>query len=139
MPSKVETTVNGHTDTSKSHTISVETHNDGKHDAEAIIPYVGEPNDGTELTLEDLRDMTPNWTNNKKVVVRDVRGSESDFTLDKHGFTYRKHDMPTDVDFNDVESIKKSYFPEMEQWAKETCERPLTSTKIYPLLLTSYI
>ena len=115
MAEEVQTAVEGYVAT---HILPAKQHDIENHDVETTINYVNEPSDGTELTLEDLKGIALKWTNKTQVLVHDVRGHESDFTLDKHGFTYAKQDMPA-VDFNDEEAIKKVYLPEMEAWAKK--------------------
>ncbi|KAL1598002.1 low-affinity methionine permease [Paraconiothyrium brasiliense] len=48
------------------------------------------------------------------VTVRDVRGKEDQFTLDKNGFQIYKH-VSKEKDFLDDEKIKAEYYPETEQ------------------------
>ncbi|KAF2451271.1 hypothetical protein P171DRAFT_347138 [Karstenula rhodostoma CBS 690.94] len=52
------------------------------------------------------------------VTVRDVRGKEDQFTLDKNGFQFYKH-VSREKDFLDDEKIKAEYYPETEQLLKD--------------------
>jgi len=54
--------------------------------------------------------------------IEDVTGRESQFTLEKNGFTYAKQYtkcMLTQEDLLNVNKIEHEYYPEMEQWLKE--------------------
>jgi hypothetical protein len=52
------------------------------------------------------------------VTVRDVRGLEEDFTLDRNGFQLHKH-IASEKDFVDDEKIKSGYYAETEQLLKD--------------------
>jgi hypothetical protein len=52
------------------------------------------------------------------VTVRDVRGKEDQYTLDKSGFQFYKH-VSKEKDFLDEEKIKEEYYPETEQLLKD--------------------
>jgi len=45
--------------------------------------------------------------------VEDVRGNEAAYTLDKHGFAFRRN-ISSLVDFDDHDAVERIYFPEME-------------------------
>ena len=51
-------------------------------------------------------------------VVKDVRGSESEFSLDLNGFQFYKH-ASVEKDFVDDEQIKDQYYKETEQLLKD--------------------
>ncbi|KAF2010134.1 hypothetical protein BU24DRAFT_357228 [Aaosphaeria arxii CBS 175.79] len=53
-----------------------------------------------------------------KATVRDVRGRESEYTLDGNGFEFYKH-TSEEKDFLDEEQIKSRYYPETEQLLKD--------------------
>lgn len=50
--------------------------------------------------------------------VRDIRGDEDNYTLDKTGFQVIKH-VSAERDFLDEEQIKRVYYPEVESLLKE--------------------
>lgn len=52
------------------------------------------------------------------VVVHDVRGRESEFTLDKNGFQFIKHES-AEKDFLDDEKIEEEYYREVEELLKK--------------------
>ena len=52
------------------------------------------------------------------VTVRDVRGKENEYTLDKNGFQFYKH-TSEEKDFKDDEEIKALYYPETENLLKK--------------------
>jgi len=90
------------------------------HDVTVDINYLAIPNDGTELTLHDLAQKTPKFTDIRKVTMRDVRGFENTFDLDKNGFEYAQHTTPL-IDFLNEEEVKKRHYPLMEQFLKDQC------------------
>jgi len=52
------------------------------------------------------------------VQIENIRGKESEFTLQTSGFAY--HVAPTShTNFDDDEAIKASYYPESEEWLKK--------------------
>lgn len=51
---------------------------------------------------------------NKNVLIRDIRGNISDYTLEKNGFQYVVHEFST-VDWNDEERLKAVHIPEAEK------------------------
>ena len=54
----------------------------------------------------------------RTVLVRDIRGSEDQYTLDKNGFQVFRH-VSTEKEFLDEDQIKAEYFPEVEQLLKD--------------------
>jgi hypothetical protein len=54
----------------------------------------------------------------RRVVIHDGRGIAEDFTLDRQGFRFIRHDTKV-VDFYSEEQIRTVYYPEMERLVKE--------------------
>jgi hypothetical protein len=50
--------------------------------------------------------------------VEDTRGSEEKYSLDTHGFTFRKHKTTFD-NWSDREAVEREHFPEIEQLLKD--------------------
>ncbi|XDG03437.1 hypothetical protein ABKA04_003052 [Annulohypoxylon sp. FPYF3050] len=68
---------------------------------------------------EPQRNLTPDP---RLVTISDIRGRESDYTLDRDAFQILRsvppsseESLPTGSDFRDDESIKANYYPEVEQ------------------------
>lgn len=57
--------------------------------------------------------------NGHRVHVQDIRGCESQFTLDQHGFQYVKHDMPELDKIVDEEHVKNVIIPQTEQLVQQ--------------------
>lgn len=54
--------------------------------------------------------------NDEEIHIHDARGKESQFNLDKHAFaTLKNYAHNPKIDWNDDESIKKHYYPEVEK------------------------
>jgi len=53
------------------------------------------------------------------VVIHDISGEESKYTVDSHGFQYVNHESK-EKDFVDDKKIKAEYYPEVEQLLKDT-------------------
>ena len=54
-------------------------------------------------------------------IIRDVRGTESQFTLDKHAFAFRE--CPTKLqNFGSAEDVENIYLPEVEALLKRELE-----------------
>lgn len=53
-----------------------------------------------------------------EVTVRDIRGEEANFTLDKNGFQVYPH-VSKEKDFLNDEKIKAEYYPETEKLIKD--------------------
>ncbi|MCJ1434733.1 hypothetical protein MMC27_004103 [Xylographa pallens] len=51
----------------------------------------------------------------------DVRGKETTFTLNDHGFTYRRHNFEFD-DYEDREAVEANYLPKVEEFIKAEVE-----------------
>ncbi|KZW00752.1 hypothetical protein EXIGLDRAFT_720392 [Exidia glandulosa HHB12029] len=89
--------------------------------------YFQPPADGSAPYSKADRDpvtgkQDTNWErDSRSLYVEDVRGHESEYTLDTAGFAY--HVGPTKMraeDFNDDETIKRVYYPESEEYLKKT-------------------
>lgn len=52
------------------------------------------------------------------VVVKDITGEESKYTLDSHGFQIYHHESK-EKEFLDDEKIKAEYYPEIDQLLKD--------------------
>jgi len=52
------------------------------------------------------------------VVIRDVRGREAEYTLDRNGFEFIRRPA-LEKDFLDDEQVKAIYYPEVEQLLKD--------------------
>ena len=52
------------------------------------------------------------------VVVKDITGEESKYTLDSHGFQIYHH-TSKEKDFLDDDKIKAEYYPEIDQLLKD--------------------
>ena len=57
-------------------------------------------------------------TNPQPAVIHDTRGRESEYTLDKNGFQFVKHESK-EKDFTDNERIEKEYYKEVEELLKK--------------------
>jgi hypothetical protein len=53
----------------------------------------------------------------RTINVVDIRGEESTYSLDDHGFTYRHHESTFD-DFEKRDAVETEYLPEMERVLK---------------------
>ena len=62
-------------------------------------------------------------TEPQNVVVKDITGEESQYTLDSHGFQIYRH-QSKEKDFVDDEKIKAEYYPEIDQLLKDAYVTP---------------
>jgi hypothetical protein len=105
--------------------IEEHSHNAGKrYDFTGWIGYTRPPPEGSLLQMDDLASDHPQFREIRTVKISDVRGSESKFTLEKHGFQYLKlPDIPGEgvVDFYNEEdpNILRIYYPGMASWFAE--------------------
>jgi ferredoxin len=91
-----------------------------KHDVNTILNF--------HLDNEDGSPPAPVYVNKPEsyvrpldahnVTIKDVRGEEDKYTLDKNGFEFRRH-TSVEKDFVDDEQIKAQYYPETEQLLKD--------------------
>jgi hypothetical protein len=70
------------------------------------------PDDATDKRLSNL-----DWEDKSKVVA-DLRGSESEYSLDANGFQVVQHKSAID-DFRDRELIERGYLPEVEELLRQ--------------------
>lgn len=54
----------------------------------------------------------------RETLFHDIRGQESHFSLDEHGFTIRKHELQFNG-WQDRERVEKEYLPEVEALIRE--------------------
>lgn len=90
-------------------------------DVQTALNYL--PKSADETTVEPVYYNRPETFDNipreeATVTIRDVAGSESEYTLDKQGFRFGKH-LATEKEFADDEQIRASYYPEIEQLLKD--------------------
>ena len=95
--------------------------NDKPHDVHASFRYYLENEDGSPPEPVDVSKPSsyvdkPDAIRN--MLVRDIRGSEDQYTLDKNGFQVFRH-VSTEKKFLDEDQIKAQYFPEIEQLLKD--------------------
>ena len=69
--------------------------------------YVESPPEGQPQTNFDLKGIPVN--------IQDIRGQESSFTMDKNAFETLTTGPSAEKDFASEESIKKNYYPEVEE------------------------
>lgn len=91
------------------------------HDVYADFRYYLEHEDGSPPEPVDVSKPssymdTPDAV--RTMLVRDIRGSEDQYTLDKNGFQVYRH-VSTEKEFLDEDQIKAEYFPEIEQFLKD--------------------
>jgi hypothetical protein len=66
---------------------------------------------GGELRFQELEALQEK----KNVLVRDIRGNMSDYTLEKNGFQYVVHEFSAVEDWSDEEIVKAVHIPEAEK------------------------
>lgn len=91
-------------------------------DVKVLMTYSKPNNAGEWLTYKDLSDPTNDFADPREVMLRDVRRAEgeSDPQIDVHGFQYFMQDFEdTNVDFDNGESVKKKYYPNLETFLEE--------------------
>lgn len=66
---------------------------------------------GGELRFQELEALQ----DKKTVLIRDVRGNMSDYTLEKNGFQYVIHEFSGVDDWSDEEIVKTVHIPEAEK------------------------
>lgn len=91
---------------------------DKNHDLKAQIHYHKFGQDGSTATPPTYHDLNPNHHDARTATIRDVRGSETDYTLEGNGFQYVRGQKPVDIDFSDDEQIKKEHYPAMEDFIR---------------------
>lgn len=100
---------------------SVDAASDPKpHHVHTVLNYYKDPGDGSPAppTYTDRPQTGFARVIDVPVTIRDVRGHEAEYTLDKDGFQFRSH-VATEKDFLDDGQIKARYYPEVEQLLKD--------------------
>lgn len=89
-------------------------------DVHTILKYHKPNEDGSppHPTYVDRPETYDRPVENRPVVVKDVRGRETEFSLDRNGFKFHKH-QSVEKDFVDDEQIKSTYYKETEQLLKD--------------------
>lgn len=92
----------------------------GPQDVQTVLNYYKPNADGSppHPTYVDRPETYDRPFEAHPVTVRDVRGSESKFTLDNNGFQFYRH-TSSEKDFLDDEKIKSQYYIETEELLKE--------------------
>lgn len=92
----------------------------GPQDVNTVLHYYKAPEDGSppHATYVDRPETYSRPTELHPATVRDVRGRESEYTLDGSGFQIYKHSA-NEKDFLDDEQIKADYYAETEQLLKD--------------------
>ncbi|KAF2737842.1 hypothetical protein EJ04DRAFT_541705 [Polyplosphaeria fusca] len=112
------------TETSKSTTCSLSTSKAPKRrDVQTTLNYYRDPGDGSPPTPVIVGGNTV--TNERPtaptpVIIHDITGSESTFTLDTHGFQLVQHQTSgTSTNFSSPDWLTKEYYPESEALYKK--------------------
>jgi hypothetical protein len=94
----------------------------GQHTTTAELHYLTRTAEKPTRYVMDPPSGVPGWNgidDPHTVLIRDARGHESEFTLDRNGFTLIK--APTAVrDFYDPDEIKSVYYTEVERLLRNT-------------------
>jgi hypothetical protein len=111
---------------------------ESRHDVTTTLNYYREPADGSPpeptyigyaLTCASLSEIMSDVHCSKpttyqrpsvsqNVVITDISGNESKYTLDSHGFQIYNHES-NEKEFIDDDKIKAEYYPETEQLLKD--------------------
>lgn len=91
-----------------------------KHNVATVLNYYADPGDGSPPAPTYVgRPETYNRPHvEQNVVINDISGDESKYTLDSHGFQIWNH-QSREKEFLDDEKIKAEYYPETEQLLKD--------------------
>ena len=88
------------------------------HDVETDIVYFKSAEDGSVATIQDIASNDTRFCDVRRVLMRDIRGKEKDFTLEEHGFQFVEHQVPEDA-CSSEESIKNVHYRDMENFVKD--------------------
>jgi hypothetical protein len=99
----------------------------GPQDVDTILNYYKPNEDGSppHPTYVDRPETYERPVEPHSVIVHDVRGRESDYTLDGNGFQFYRN-TSNEKDFLDEEKIKSGYYAEVEQLLKDAYVSPIT-------------
>jgi len=91
-----------------------------RRDVDTVLNYYKAPEDGSppHPTYVDRPETYDRPIEPRDVTVRDIRGQDHLYSLDKNGFQIYPH-TSVEKDFVDDEQIKASYYPETEQLLKD--------------------
>ena len=97
-----------------------ETKPSGPQDVHTALNYHKPNEDGSppHPTYVDRPETYDRPFESHSVVVKDVRGRESEYSLDSNGFQFYKHPS-IEKDFVNDEQIKNQYYKEIEQLLKD--------------------
>jgi len=89
-------------------------------DVTTIFHYYKDPADGSPPAPNDASKPSTYEREplSEQAVVHDIRGTETQYTLDTTGFEIFKH-VSVEKDFLDNEQIKRVYYPETEELLKK--------------------
>ncbi|KAH7111733.1 hypothetical protein B0J13DRAFT_461712 [Dactylonectria estremocensis] len=93
-----------------------------KHHVQTTLNYYKRPADGNEPpTIYPFKPATHDvsqYTESVEATIYDIAGEELNYNLDTHGFKFHYHETKV-KNFSDLDTIKREYFPEVEQMLKE--------------------
>jgi hypothetical protein len=94
--------------------------NTGPQDVDTVLNYYKPNEDGSppHPTYVDRPETYERPVEVHPTTVRDVRGRESEFTLDGNGFQFYRN-TANEKDFLDDEKIKSGYYAEVEKLLKD--------------------
>ena len=100
---------------------------------EAEFTYYKDPGDGKppHQAFIDRPETFARPAETVTKIVRNIRGDEDQYTLDKTGFQAVKH-TSQEKDFLDEERIKSVYYPEIEELMKKVYVATLNPSNAYP-------
>lgn len=90
------------------------------HDVKTTLNYYKDPGDGT-APLPSIVGKPETYERPAEplaTTIHDIRGQESKYNLDDHGFLLYHH-ISAENDFLDDDQIKRVYYPETEQLLKD--------------------
>ena len=90
------------------------------HDVYGDFNYYLDPGDGSLPEPQNVfkpSSFLDKPKDTRRMLVRDVRGKENQFNLDKNGFQFYRH-VSKEKDFVDDKCIEEKYYPEVEQMVK---------------------
>ncbi|OIW33145.1 hypothetical protein CONLIGDRAFT_163280 [Coniochaeta ligniaria NRRL 30616] len=96
----------------------VEARQQAKHDVATTLNYYKDTGAPPHPTYAGKPESYDRPTESLNVVVKDISGEESKYTLDSHGFQIYHHESK-EKDFRDDEKIKAEYYPEVDQLLKD--------------------
>lgn len=92
--------------------------NAGKHDVETTLNYYKDTGKPPTPSYVGKPESYERPSDPVQIKVKDIRGEENEYSLDKYGFQIYPH-VSREKDFLDDEKIKREYYPEVEQLLKD--------------------